>query len=150
MKLTDHLTPNLVNLNLTSSTKEEVLQELVGMLEIREESKPLLLEMVLQREELGSTGIGGGVAIPHCRSLLVDRLQMVFGFSKKGIHYKAPDRKKVSLFFLIVAPHREVSNQYLPLLGSIAKLASAAENVEVLRQADAPQKLIEALEKMCA
>jgi len=150
MKLTDHLAPNLVNLNLASSTKEEILQELVWMLEIKEESKPILLEMVLQREELGSTGIGGGVAIPHCRSLMVDRLHLAFGLSRKGVYYKAADKKKAVLFFLVVAPHREVSNQYLPLLGSIAKLASDAENVNTLRKATTIQELIENLEKMCA
>jgi PTS system nitrogen regulatory IIA component len=148
MKLNDHLSPNLINLDLQSSTKEEILQELISILEIENEYKPILLEMVLQREQLGSTGIGGGVAIPHGRSVIVNRLHLVFGLSKKGIYYKAMDKKKVFLFFLVVAPHREVSNQYLPLLGNIARLASNPENVNALRKVKSPQKLIEALEKM--
>ena len=148
MKLNDHLTPNLINLDLQSSTKEEVLQELISILEIENEYKPILLEMVLQREQLGSTGIGGGVAIPHGRSVIVNRLNLVFGLSKKGIYYKALDKKKVFLFFLVVAPHREVSNQYLPLLGNIARLASNPENVNALRKVTSPQKFLEALGKM--
>lgn len=148
MKLTDHLSPNLINLDLQSSNKEEVLQELVSVLEIENEYKPILLEMVLQREQLGSTGIGGGVAIPHGRSVIVNRLYVVFGLSKKGVYYKALDKKKVFLFFLVVAPHREVSNQYLPLLGNIARLASNPENVSTLRKITSPQEFLEALEKM--
>jgi len=135
MKLADHLTPDLINLDIQSSTKEDVLQELVWMLRVNEEHKRILLEMVLQRERLGSTGLGGSVAIPHGRSVIVDRLHLVFGLSQKGIYFRALDKKKVYLFFLVIAPHREVSNQYLPLLGSIAKLAANPDNVEALRQA---------------
>ncbi len=148
MKITDHLSPNLINLDLQSSTKEDVLRELTWMLAIHNEHKSLLLEMVLQREQLGSTGIGGGVAIHHGRSLIVHRLHLVFGLSKKGIYYNALDKKKVFLFFLVLAPHREVSNQDLPLLGSIAKLASNPENVDILRRAGTPHQLLEALGKM--
>ncbi len=148
MKITDHLDLNRINLDLKSSTKEEILEELVQMLDVPEEHKPLLLEMVLQREQLGSTGIGEGVAIPHGRSLIVDHLHLVFGLSEKGIYYKALDRRKASFFFLIVAPHREVSNQYLPLLGTIAKLASSPEKTKNLRSAETPQQFLELLQSL--
>jgi mannitol/fructose-specific phosphotransferase system IIA component (Ntr-type) len=148
MKLADHLTPNLINLDLKSSTKEHILQELVWMLEVNEEHKPILLDMVMQRERLGSTGLGGSVAIPHGRSVIVDRLHLVFGVSNKGIYFKALDKKKVFLFFLVIAPHREVANQYLPLLGSIAKLASNPENVEALRKAKTHQEFSKILAGM--
>ncbi len=85
MKPSDFLTPDLIRLNLQSSTKEEVLKELVWMLDVREEYRPILLDMVLQREALGSTGLGEGVAIPHGRSLIVNRLHLVCGIAKKGI-----------------------------------------------------------------
>jgi len=114
MKPSDFLTPDLIRLNLQSSTKEEVLKELVWMLDVREEYRPILLDMVLQREALGSTGLGECVAIPHGRSL------------------------------------REVSNQYLPLLGSIAKLASDPENIERLRNAETPEQCLEFLEQICS
>ena len=128
---------------------EEVLKELVWMLDVREEYRPILLDMVLQREALGSTGLGEGVAIPHGRSLVVNHLHLVCGLSKKGIYFQAIDRKKVYLFFLVIAPHREVSNQYLPLLGSIAKLATNPENVERLRKAETPEKCLEYLKQIC-
>ena len=149
MKPSDFLTPDLISLNLKSSTKEEVLKELVWMLDVREEYRPILLDMVLQREALGSTGLGEGVAIPHGRSLVVNHLHLVCGLSKKGIYFQAIDRKKVYLFFLVIAPHREVSNQYLPLLGSIAKLATNPENVERLRKAETPEQCLEYLKQIC-
>jgi nitrogen PTS system EIIA component len=148
MKLTDHLSPDLINLDLQSSTKEEILQELVWMLQVSPEHKPILLDMVMQRERLGSTGLGGSVAIPHGRSVIVHRLHLVFGLSQKGIYFKSLDKKKVFLFFLVIAPHREVSNQYLPLLGSIAKLASNPENVETLRQVKTQQEFLEILARI--
>jgi len=148
MKLAEHLTPTLINLDLESSTKEEILKELVSMVEVSEEHKPILLDMVMQREQLGSTGLGGSVAIPHGRSVIVNRLHLVFGLSKKGVYFKSLDKKKVYLFFLVIAPHREVSNQYLPLLGSIAKLASNQENVEELRKAQTQQEFFEILHRI--
>ena len=149
MKPSDFLTPDLISLDLRSSTKEDVLRELVWMLDVKEEYRPILLDMVLQREALGSTGLGEGVAIPHGRSLVVNHLHLVCGLSKKGIYFQAIDRKKVYLFFLVVAPHREVSNQYLPLLGSIAKLATNPENVERLRKAETPEQCLEYLKQIC-
>ena len=150
MKLVDHLSTNLINLDLKSSTKEEILEELVSMLGVSEEQKPILLDMVMQRERLGSTGLGGSVAIPHGRSVIVNRLHVVFGLSQKGVYFKAMDKKKVYLFFLVIAPHREVSNQYLPLLGSIAKLASNQENVEQLRTAKTHREFFEILHRIDA
>ena len=150
MKPSDFLTPDLIRLNLQSSTKEEVLKELVWMLDVREEYRPILLDMVLQREALGSTGLGESVAIPHGRSLIVNHLHLVCGLSKKGIYFQAIDRKKVHLFFLVIAPHREVSNQYLPLLGSIARIASDPENIERLRNAETPEQCLEFLEQICS
>jgi len=145
MKLADHLTPDLINLDLQSSTKEDVIQELIAMLGVSEEHKRILLEMVMQRERLGSTGLGGSVAIPHGRSVIVDRLHVVCGLSQKGIFFRSVDKKKVYLFFLVIAPHREVSNQYLPLLGSIARLASNPDNVEALREAKTHQEFFQIL-----
>lgn len=148
MKITDFLSPERINLDLKATTKEDVLKELVWMLDLKEESKTIILEMVLQRETLGSTGVGNGVAIPHGRSLIVDRLMLVSGVSKKGIHYQALDRKKVFLLFLLVAPHREVSNLYLPLLGSIARLASDPAKVASLRKAATPTEFLEILARL--
>ena len=93
MKPSDFLGPDLIRLNLRSSTKEELLKELVWMLDVNKEYRPILLDMVLQREALGSTGLGEGVAIPHGRSLIVTQLHLVCGISHKGLYFQASDRK---------------------------------------------------------
>ena len=79
--------------------------------------------MLKRRENLGSTGIGRGIAIPHCRSLVVNKLRVAFGRKTDGVDFKAIDEKPVHFFFLIVAPPLEVSNQYLPVLGKIAQFS---------------------------
>ena len=109
---------------LASNSKAEVLEELVQVLVDagKVKSKSLVLETLNKRETLGSTGIGKGVAIPHSRTLAVSQIHIVVGISKKGINYDAIDKKKVHLFFLILAPPQENVNRYLPVLGKIVEL----------------------------
>jgi PTS system nitrogen regulatory IIA component len=123
MQLKDFFSPEAVTLNLRGGSKEEVLAELVGLLRMDERSSGTLLRIIQRRENLGSTGIGRGIAIPHCRSLVVNRLRLAFGHREEGVDYQAIDSKPVYNFFLIVAPPLEISNQYLPVLGKIAQFA---------------------------
>ncbi len=119
-----YFSPNLFSASLQSTTKKEVLRELVGIAAAAGgvQGPDLLQEMLERRESLGSTGIGKGVAIPHGRSLAVIRMRVVFAISRKGIDFDAVDGKPVKLFFLIVAPPQDKRNEYLPLLGRIAEL----------------------------
>jgi PTS system nitrogen regulatory IIA component len=123
MYLKDFFSRDAIDLKLRGSSKDEVLAELVGLLRMDERSSGTLLRIIQRRENLGSTGIGRGIAIPHCRSLVVSRLRLAFGHRAEGIEYQAIDGKPVCNFFLIVAPPLEISNQYLPVLGKIAQLA---------------------------
>ena len=109
---------------LKSNNQSDILEELVEPLvdSGRIKSRDLLLDVLRKRETLGSTGIGKGIAVPHCRSLSAQELFIVVGISKKGVEYKAVDGKKVQLFFLIVAPPQDKSNEYLPVLGKIVEL----------------------------
>jgi len=109
---------------LTATTKEDALEELVIPLYTlkKVKSKGLVLETLRKRETLGSTGIGKGVAIPHCRSLAVSEVYIVVGLSRKGINYKAVDKKKVHLFNLIVAPPYDEANNYLRILGKFCEM----------------------------
>ncbi len=110
--------------NLSANTKERVMDELVQPLVNMGvvKSKRLVLDTLSKRETLGSTGIGKGVAVPHCRTLAVSDVHVVIGVSRNGVDYDAVDQKKVNLFFLIVAPPHESSNLYLPVLGKIVEL----------------------------
>jgi mannitol/fructose-specific phosphotransferase system IIA component (Ntr-type) len=133
MSLKDFFSPDAVTLSLRGGSKDEILAELVGLLRMDERSSGTLLRIIQRRENLGSTGIGRGIAIPHCRSLVVNRLRLAFGHRNEGIEFQAIDGKPVSNFFLIVAPPLEISNQYLPVLGKIAQFANKPDVPERLR-----------------
>ncbi len=133
MELREFFSEDAVKLELEGTTKDDVLKELIALLKLDEKSEGMLFKMLKRRENLGSTGIGRGIAIPHCRSLVVNRLRVAFGRKPGGVDFKAIDERPVHFFFLIVAPPLEVSNQYLPVLGKIAQFS---------KEADVPQRLL--------
>ncbi len=133
MELREFFSEDAIKLELEGTTKDELLKELIGLLKLDEKSEGMLFKMLKRRENLGSTGIGRGIAIPHCRSLVVSKLRVAFGRKREGIDFKAIDEKPVHFFFLIVAPPLEVSNQYLPVLGKIAQFS---------KEPDVPQRLM--------
>jgi nitrogen PTS system EIIA component len=146
MELREFFNREAVRLDIQSETKDDVLKELIGLLDLDEKSEGILFKMLKRRENLGSTGIGRGIAIPHCRSLVVNRLRVAFGRKPAGVDFKAIDGQPVHNFFLIVAPPLEVSNQYLPVLGKIAQFAKEPDvpkRLEQLPDADAFLALLE-------
>lgn len=146
MHLRDFFSPDAITLQLRGGSKEEVLAEMVGLLKLDERSSGTLLRIIQRRENLGSTGIGRGIAIPHCRSLAVNRLRLAFGHRDQGIDFQSIDAQPASDFFLIVAPPLEISNQYLPVLGKIAQLAKepdVPDRLAALRSADDFWRLLE-------
>jgi len=122
LELTSFLRPQNIKIKLRSQDPEGVLEELVALLPLEPRPRRLLVEMLRERETLGSTGIGKGVAIPHGRSVVINRLQIACGRSEEGIDYDAPDGKPVNLFFLIAAPPIEVGNLYHPALAKVVEL----------------------------
>jgi mannitol/fructose-specific phosphotransferase system IIA component (Ntr-type) len=127
MELREFFDKEAVSLDIRGETKDEILKELIALLRLDEKSEGILFKMLKRRENLGSTGIGRGIAIPHCRSLVVNKLRVAFGRRTNGIEYNAIDAQPVNNFFLIVAPPLEVSNQYLPVLGKLAQFAKDPE-----------------------
>lgn len=143
IRLRDFLEPSAVSLSLSAPTKDAVLDELVGLLQLDERSTQQLTRLLKRRELLGSTGVGKGIAIPHCRSLALSRLRLGFGLHRGGLEYDSVDHRPVHALFLIVAPPNEVSNQYLPVLGRIAQFAQAPEVPERLRQLESVDALFD-------
>lgn len=127
MRLRDFFDRTAVSLDLKAGSKDEVLAEMAGLLGVDERAQNTILRLVQRREQLGSTGIGRGVAVPHCRSLVVSRLRVAFGRHRAGVEFDALDHRPVHSVFLIVAPPAEVANTYLPVLGKIAQLAKDAD-----------------------
>ena len=120
---------------------------MIQLLDLDEKSQGILFKMLKRRENLGSTGIGRGIAIPHCRSLVVDRLRIAFGRTNQPIEFDAIDDNATRFFFLIVAPPLEVSNQYLPVLGKIAQFAKEADVPDRLASITDPDQFLALLEE---
>lgn len=133
MELREFFSEDAVALDLKGESKDDILRELIGLLRLDEKDEATLYKMLKRRENLGSTGIGRGIAIPHCRSLVVNKLRVAFGRKATGLDFKAIDGQPVRCFFLIVAPPLEVSNQYLPVLGKIAQFS---------KETDVPDRLL--------
>jgi mannitol/fructose-specific phosphotransferase system IIA component (Ntr-type) len=146
MKLRELFTAEAVNLEIEGEDKNEILKEMIGLLDLDDKSEAILFKTLKRRENLGSTGIGKGIAIPHCRSLVVNRLRLAYGRKPNGVDFKAIDGDPVHNFFLIVAPPLEVSNQYLPVLGKIAQFAKDPEVPEKLQEIEDPEEFLELLE----
>jgi mannitol/fructose-specific phosphotransferase system IIA component (Ntr-type) len=146
MKLREFFTAEAVSLSLASDAKDDLLKELVGLLELDAKSEAILFKTLKRRENLGSTGIGKGIAIPHCRSLVVNRLRLAYGRKPEGVDFNAIDSQPVHNFFLIVAPPLEVSNQYLPVLGKIAQFAKDPDVPQRLQDLSTPDDFLRLLE----
>lgn len=127
MHLRDFFTPERVDLHLDGGSRNEILEALIGLLELDDRARTVLSRTLRRRENLGSTGIGRGIAIPHCRSLVVTRLHMAYGRHLNGVDFGSIDNRPARHFFLIVAPPLEVSGQYLPALGRVAQFAKEAD-----------------------
>ncbi len=132
---------------MESKKKPEVLRELASLI-TKGEELDALLETLLKREELGSTGIGKGIAIPHCRSLLVQKLEVACGYSEKGIDFDALDGKPVRLFFLVVAPPQDIGNQYLLTLGRVAMICQELTKKRKLIIPKTPEEFIRMIKEI--
>ena len=147
MELREFFSEDAIKLELEGETKDDVLKELIGLLGLDDKSEGMLFKMLKRRENLGSTGIGRGIAIPHCRSLVVSKLRVAFGRKPQGLDFKAIDEKPVNFVFLIVAPPLEVSNQYLPVLGKIAQFSKEQDVPERLFSLTEPAQFMALLEE---
>jgi len=105
-----------------ANTKDEVVKEIAWHLENsgRIYKANIIIDLLKKREQLGTTAIGKGIAIPHCRSMATEKLTVVVGIKPRGIDFDAPDHLPVKLFFVIIAPPQEVN--YLPFLGKLVEL----------------------------
>ncbi|HEX8211103.1 MAG TPA: PTS sugar transporter subunit IIA [Longimicrobium sp.] len=147
MELREFFNEDAIQLDLKGESKDEILKELIALLKVDEKSQGILFKMLKRRENLGSTGIGKGIAIPHCRSLVVNRLRVAFGRKTSGVDFKAIDEQPARYFFMIVAPPLEVSNQYLPVLGKIAQFSKEPDVSTRLDQLTNPLEFLALLQE---
>ncbi|MFO1475286.1 MAG: PTS sugar transporter subunit IIA [Verrucomicrobiota bacterium] len=143
------LSPAAINLNLTGSDRESVLSELVNLVPglTDPQQKQTLLKALLDREQLHSTGIGDGVALPHCRNALVglvDHPILVFGRHPAGIAYGSIDNAPAKLFFLLVAP---TVTEHLALLARLGRLLRDPKTRQELLAAATPDAALATIKK---
>jgi mannitol/fructose-specific phosphotransferase system IIA component (Ntr-type) len=142
MPLVELFAPGAVSLDLRADTPDTVLAELVALLGVDARTAEGLTRALHRREMLGSTGVGRGIAIPHCRSPLVPTLRLAYGRHVGGIDYGAIDGLPVRHFFLIAATPPGAGDQYLPVLGRIAQFAKESEVLERLDALRAPDEFL--------
>jgi mannitol/fructose-specific phosphotransferase system IIA component (Ntr-type) len=123
MRLTDFLNEEMLLLDVASKGKEDLIRELVRLFPTDERAKEILIDTLLNREKLGSTGVGKGIAIPHCRSLVVEKLMIAVARSREGIDFGSLDAKPVHIIFLVCAPPQPKPIEYLLILGRVAQIS---------------------------
>jgi len=123
MKITDFLREDFIIEELESSNKQEVLEEISRNIQKRKQRyhPTAMVKVLMEREKLGSTGIGDHIAIPHGKLNGLDDLIVTFGRSNRGIDFDAIDGKPVNLFFLLMAPEQS-TGQHLKALARISRM----------------------------
>lgn len=142
MQLDQILISGYINENLQAKNKTDALQELVqtiinGGLKL---NLAAVMEVLQQREKLGSTGIGDGVAIPHGKIPELSELVVAFGRSKEGISFDSIDGRPVHIFFLLLAPENS-AGQHLKILAKISKMLKVVDFRKKLMDAKSHEDL---------
>ncbi|HXJ67450.1 MAG TPA: PTS sugar transporter subunit IIA [Verrucomicrobiae bacterium] len=146
MRLTELINPQAVNTRLRARTKRDAIAELVELLESAHgiDSQGEILDRVLRREAMMSTGIGNGVAIPHGKAKLVDRMVAACGVSTEGIEFESADGEAARLFILLVAPESGGA-LHVKVLANISRLLKEESVRQSLREAPNAEAFVAAL-----
>lgn len=138
MKLSDFVVREAIVADLQATTKEAAIREVVDSLReagcLAESDSESVIRAILNREELGSTGIGQGVAVPHTRHPTVSRLLGTVAISRKGVAFDALDGEPVDILFLLVSPPNQPGD-HLRALENISRHLKDERFVRLLRQA---------------
>jgi PTS system nitrogen regulatory IIA component len=145
MNLMDFLHERAVTTDVKAQQKNDVIQELVSLLvsagSVKERDAGRLVQILLKRESLGSTGIGQGVAIPHGKCDCVRELVAAFGVSRAGVNFDSLDGEPVHLFFLLVAPE-DSAGPHLKALARISRLLKDKHFRDSLKNARDERQLV--------
>ena len=145
MNIMSFLDDRAISVDLKAQQKEHVIQELTELLvkagSLKEKDVGKLVQILLKRESLGSTGIGQGVAIPHGKSDVVSKLIAAFGISRVGVNFDSLDAEPVHIFFLLIAPE-DSAGPHLKALARISRLLKDKHFRESLRVAKDEKTLL--------
>ncbi len=150
MKFADFVSVEAIMPNVESDDKENVIRELTSSLlaagKISEEQSDGIVKAILKREELGSTGIGRGVAVPHTKHASVDQLVGTVGVSVEGVDFDSLDGEKVHLFFLLISP-TDRPGDHLRALENISRQLRDETFCRFLKQAKTSEDIQQLLEE---
>lgn len=148
MKLSDFVVPEAIVPNVQAESKEAAIREMVDSLKtcgaIPADEEESIVGAILKREELGSTGIGKGVAVPHTKHPSVDRLVATVALSSEGIDFASLDGEPVHIFFLLISPP-DRPGDHLRGLENISRHLRNENFCSFLRQARSREAVIELL-----
>ena len=138
-----NLVEESILLDMEARNKEGALSELAGLLheQCRDFDTEILLGVLRDREQLGSTGVGNGVALPHGMLNGLDRIRCGFGRSHHGIGFEAIDNQPVHFFFVMFSP-LNVAQEYLHTLASASRLLKMPNTRRRLRQASSAREIV--------
>ena len=150
MKFSDFVKSEAIKAELTASTKEDVIRELVTSLvdsgQIGADNQETIVQAVLKREELGSTGIGRGIAVPHTKHPSVSKPVGTVGVSPSGIDFQSLDGEQVQLFFMLISPPDQ-PNDHLRALENISKQLQDETFCRFLKQSRTAEDIQQILEE---
>jgi len=139
MKLTEFVIKDAIVPELKASTKDDAIREMVGALKakgaIKAEDEEEVVAAILKREELGSTGIGNGVAVPHTKHPAVDELVATVAVSKEGVDFASLDGEPVYILFLLISP-LDRPGDHLRGLENISRHLRGQDFCSFLRQSE--------------
>lgn len=145
MKILDVLETKSILVDMNARDKKGAIEELVApVARISDIDDNVLTRVLLDRERLGSTGIGGGVGIPHGKLKDLDRLLLGFGLSRKGVDFESMDGRPTHIFFLLVTPEN-ATGLHLKLLAQISRLLKNDTFKERLMAANSPGDVLDAI-----
>ena len=122
MKICDVLKKETILPDLQAQNKKGILEELVAPVsEIAGIDQEHLVKVLMEREQLGSTGIGGGIGIPHGKLKEIDTLLLGFGLSRNGVDFESLDGQRTHIFFLLITPE-DSTGLHLKLLARISRI----------------------------
>lgn len=138
--------PRLVFCGVPGGSREEILTELASRVAGQGFAPDAhrLAERLLERERLGCTGLGGGIAIPHCKLPDIDRVAIAVASTEKPVDFGAADGRPVTLVFLVVSPANGAA-AHLQALARVSRLLRVPGVAEELRQAASPDRLLDVL-----
>ncbi len=144
MLLSDHLDPERIGVPLRGRTKEEVLEELVRLAVPEPARQGETLEALMRREAIQSTGVGEGVAIPHCIAPIGSDFALSAGLSREGVDFGSSDGSRARIFFLVVSSPGGRSH-HLRLLSSISHFLGREGVRRKLLEADSSREFLQVL-----